>query len=145
MRVSRMLKSGSPLNAADNQALFYSMKLVSDRSMSALSCSLYESLKLVMTTLERTGQFSVDMMAAYTLIALYEFGQAIYPAAYLTVGNCVRIGCILGFHDKRKATQVLPRAGICRAASCIDRLIDLEQTPGLRWRSDGGSGGQCSY
>ena len=36
------------------------------------------------------------MLQAAVLIAVYEVGHAIYPAAYLTIGACARYGTMLG-------------------------------------------------
>jgi hypothetical protein len=39
---------------------------------------------------------SIHVLQAGILITFYELGQAIYPAAYLSVGSCARYGLALG-------------------------------------------------
>lgn len=46
--------------------------------------------------METSGNLSLRILQAGILIALYETGHAIYPAAYLSVGACVRYGIALG-------------------------------------------------
>lgn len=57
---------------------------------------LYQIAKKYYFELEATGAFSIHILQAAVLIAIYEIGQAIYPAAYLTVGACARYGYVLG-------------------------------------------------
>ena len=45
---------------------------------------------------EAAGVLSIHMLQAGILISFYEMSQAIYPAAYLTVGACARYGLALG-------------------------------------------------
>jgi hypothetical protein len=45
---------------------------------------------------EGCGVLSLQVLQASLLIALFEVGHAIYPAAYLTVGACARYGIALG-------------------------------------------------
>lgn len=58
--------------------------------------SLYQIVKRYYFEVEATGTFSIHILQAAVLIAVYEICQAIYPAAYLTVGACARYGCVLG-------------------------------------------------
>ncbi|KAH7121582.1 putative fungal-specific transcription factor [Dactylonectria macrodidyma] len=44
---------------------------------------------------ETYGPLSTQVLQAGILIAVYELGQSIYPAAYLTVGACARYGLAL--------------------------------------------------
>lgn len=64
-------------------------------------------MKSAILNLEQYASFSTNFLAAYALIALHELGQGIYPAAYITIGNLARIFYAIGFHDRRKATQML--------------------------------------
>lgn len=111
LRVSRLLRSGTSISAADTQALLQCMMLLSENQGLQLQSKRYEAVKSVIGFLERRGQYCVDFLAAYTLLALYEVGHALYPEAYMSVTACVRICCVIGVHDRRKATQVIPRAG----------------------------------
>lgn len=56
----------------------------------------YLAAKRFHAALEITGPFSPQVLQAALLIALYEYGHAIYPAAYLTIGSCARYGISSG-------------------------------------------------
>ncbi|KAL7952122.1 hypothetical protein V8C42DRAFT_306210 [Trichoderma barbatum] len=58
--------------------------------------ALYKATKDFYTQVEATGIMSVCILQSAILIAVYEIGHAIYPAAYLTVGACARYGIALG-------------------------------------------------
>ncbi|KAK7750339.1 hypothetical protein SLS62_007747 [Diatrype stigma] len=66
---------------------------------------LYRIAKRYHHEAETAGVQSIYVLQAGILIALYELGQAIYPAAYLTVGACARYGLALGI-DKLSLTPV---------------------------------------
>lgn len=58
--------------------------------------AMYRTAKQFYLDVETAGIMSVHVLQASVFIALYEMGQAIYPAAYLTVGVCARYGIALG-------------------------------------------------
>ncbi|KAL7935666.1 hypothetical protein V8C35DRAFT_297890 [Trichoderma chlorosporum] len=58
--------------------------------------ALYKTAKKYHSEIEMEGIMSLQSLQATIFIALYEIGQAIYPAAYLTVGTCARYGIALG-------------------------------------------------
>ena len=64
----------------------------------------YMAAKYFMLEANLAGMFTVQLLQAALLIALYELGHAIYPAAYLTVGACARYGLALGI-DKRRTSD----------------------------------------
>lgn len=66
---------------------------------------LYRIAKRFHHEAETAGMQSIYVLQAGILIALYELGQAIYPAAYLTVGACARYGLALGI-DKLSLAPV---------------------------------------
>ncbi|OQV03459.1 Fungal specific transcription factor domain-containing protein [Cladophialophora immunda] len=41
------------------------------------------------------GHLSLPLLQGMILISIYELGHAIYPAAYMSIGNCVRLGLAL--------------------------------------------------
>ncbi|KPI37930.1 uncharacterized protein AB675_3015 [Cyphellophora attinorum] len=49
---------------------------------------------------------SLTLLQATALMAIYEIGHGIWPAAILTVGNAVRLGHIMGLHDRDNAHQL---------------------------------------
>ncbi|KAM0259706.1 hypothetical protein ACHAQJ_003140 [Trichoderma viride] len=75
--------------------LVLSMKLSYTRG-TALDPQLYEAVKLFHFKLETSGVLSVLVLQASILIALYELGQSIYPAAFLSIGACARYATALG-------------------------------------------------
>lgn len=111
MRLFRALSSDTPITSADTQVLLHAMRLNTERPPETLS-SDYTATKNVLFSLEQSAQFSTNFLAAYALLALFELGHGIYPAAYFTVGNLARVFYALGFHDRRNATQMLRRSGI---------------------------------
>lgn len=58
--------------------------------------TLYKMVKEFYAEIEATGIMSVCILQSALLIAVYEIGNAIYPAAYMTVGSCARYGVALG-------------------------------------------------
>jgi hypothetical protein len=72
----------------------------------AAETSLYDSVKRFFHEVESAGFLSIHVLQAGILIALYELGQAIYPAAYLTVGVCARHGLALGVNKFALASNV---------------------------------------
>ncbi|KAL1868430.1 hypothetical protein VTK73DRAFT_3696 [Phialemonium thermophilum] len=69
---------------------------------------LYDQVKKCLGLAEAAGVVSVRLLQATLLLALFEIGQALYPAAYFRVSHCASIGHAMGIHDRRNATQLLP-------------------------------------
>ncbi|KAH9204335.1 hypothetical protein DL95DRAFT_398601 [Leptodontidium sp. 2 PMI_412] len=57
----------------------------------------YLAAKRLHAELAEGGGFSTQVLQSGVLIALYEYGHAIYPAAYLSIGACARYGISAGF------------------------------------------------
>lgn len=66
-----------------------------DGSDKSLDHGLYKMAKRYHYEVEALGLLSIHVLQANTLIALYDLGQCIYPAAYLTVSACARYGMAL--------------------------------------------------
>lgn len=64
--------------------------------------SLYRLAKSFYSEVEGTESLSVQVLQAAVCIALFEIGNAIYPAAYLTVGACARYGTAMGLDKINK-------------------------------------------
>lgn len=64
--------------------------------------NLYHNAKRLHFEMEASGVLSLRVLQAGILIALYELGQAIYPAAYLTVGSCARYATAIGVDKLRE-------------------------------------------
>jgi hypothetical protein len=65
----------------------------------------YHAVKNFSYEVESASFLSIHVLQAGILIALYELGQAIYPAAYLTVGDCARYGLALGINEFAPASN----------------------------------------
>jgi hypothetical protein len=64
--------------------------------------AMYHNAKRLHFEMETAGVLSLRVLQAGILLALYEVGQAIYPAAYLTVGSCARYGIAIGVDKLRE-------------------------------------------
>jgi len=96
----------------DLALLFLCMKLITSRPQDGIESSqhpIYVSAKRFIALLEATGAATLLMLQANILVAWYEYGQAIYPAAYMTAGWCVRYGNMLGISGSKHATDLLGR------------------------------------
>ncbi|KAJ4263275.1 hypothetical protein NW764_016128 [Fusarium oxysporum] len=69
---------------------------------------VYAVAKRCYAYMEANAIVSVKVLQAYLLVGLYEIAHAIYPAAYLTIGGCSRLGHALGIHDRKRAAQLMP-------------------------------------
>lgn len=97
---------------SDMALLFLAMRLACSEISDGMppQTQLYIDVKSFYTFVESQNGFTIQLIQAGQLISLYEMGHAIYPAAYLTVGNCARVGHAMGLHAALKDTpQVLPR------------------------------------
>jgi hypothetical protein len=66
----------------------------------------YLAGKQYLSELEGAGVFTVPMLQGRVLIALYEFGHGIYPAAYMSIGNCAAQAFALGLGSEREVEGV---------------------------------------
>lgn len=64
---------------------------------------LYYAAKHFHLDLEGEGTFSILILQAGVLLALYEIGHGIYPAAFLTIGACARYAHALGINVSKTA------------------------------------------
>lgn len=96
----------------DLALLFLSMKLVTSRPQDGIESShnqIYMSAKRFLAMMEASGTVSMLVLQAGLLIFWYEYGQAIYPAAWMSAGWCVRFGNMLGISGHASATPLLNR------------------------------------
>jgi len=92
---------------------------------------LYHAVKHFHLQVEGSSIFSLPVLQAAVLIALYELGHAIYPAAYLSVGACARyahaldINCSGSLQTTRVLTlvEVEERRKTWWAIVILDRLV----------------------
>lgn len=89
---------GIPAQGAgpDLALLILAMKLLVSLPGDIPDNSLYRLLKSFVADLERHGTISLIYLQSLILISVYEYGHAIYPAAWMTVGACARYVHALG-------------------------------------------------
>lgn len=106
--------------------------------------ALYHTIKHFY--LEVEGSFSLLVLQAGILVALYELGHGIYPAAFLSIGQCARYAHALGINTSHAvpATRVLTlveveeRRRVWWAIVILDRYVVPSDQ--IRWQDiDNGS------
>lgn len=65
-----------------------------------MSDSLYLHAKLMLSAVQSKTTFSIPMLQAQLLLALYESSHSMPQQAYMTVGNCCQISQAFGWHTK---------------------------------------------
>lgn len=105
------MQEPSALGSADFQLLLHAMHLDHGSHYTIGRAAFYQTFKTTLFVIEQSARFSTNFLAAHILLALHEIGHGIFPAAYLTLGSVARLFCALGLHDRKKATQILPRPG----------------------------------
>ncbi|KAJ5970091.1 uncharacterized protein N7479_000009 [Penicillium vulpinum] len=90
---------------------------------------LYNSTKHFYLNVE--GSFSILTLQAGVLVALYELGHGIYPAAFLSIGTCARYAHALGINVSRTVpirrvltlVEVEERRRVWWAIVILDRFV----------------------
>ena len=77
-------------------------------SVDSMISSLYALAKTGINQLETLRCCSIDTIQSMLLIALYEMGHGIYPAASISMASCARAARNLGLHKIRS----VPLSGI---------------------------------
>lgn len=70
------------------------------------SNSAYLKVKHYSFVAEAGGAITVRLIQTIVLLALYEFGHGIHPAAYLTIGQAVRLATMVGLQSQKQAKQL---------------------------------------
>jgi hypothetical protein len=96
---------------ADNTLLLFCMKLCTQtkQDLSAanpLETDFYNVAKQCCFYAESGGFISLSLVQSLVLLAVYELGHAIYPAAYLTIGRASRLAGVIGLHSRKHARQL---------------------------------------
>lgn len=133
----------------DLALLFLCMKLIVSRPQDGIESSqspIYVSAKRFLALLEATGAVSLLVLQASLLIVWFEYGQAIYPAAWMSVGWCVRYANLLGINGHPEATQLLGRTVTYQFPLLVktDLLIEYKEYVDRIRREEEGLVG-CSY
>ncbi|KAL7953163.1 hypothetical protein V8C34DRAFT_321492 [Trichoderma compactum] len=94
----RVLNPLAPRRPA-NTLLVASMKLLATPlEDEGPRCGAYYAIKNSPLEAEHSCVLELRVLQAIILVAVYEIGHSIYPAAYLPVGYCIRYGSALGIH-----------------------------------------------
>jgi hypothetical protein len=65
----------------------------------------YYTIKSSLVEAEMAGALSFRILQAWVLLCVYEFGHAIYPSAFLSIGACVRYAVALGLNLNETTAQ----------------------------------------
>ncbi|KAH8703165.1 putative fungal-specific transcription factor [Talaromyces proteolyticus] len=95
--------------------------------------SLYKTIKHFYLELEGSSTLSILILQAGVLLAFYELGHAIYPAAYLSIGACARYAHALGINASGKLNkgrvvtlvEVEERRRVWWAIVILDRFVSV--------------------
>jgi hypothetical protein len=108
----KRINISSPLwdNSPESTFLCLAMVLVAWQPTDGLPMTrnyLYFSAKQLCAQLENAGVASLSYLQALLLMALYEYGHGIYPAAWMTVGHCVRYADFIGLPSYKESNSML--------------------------------------
>lgn len=68
----------------------------------------YLAAKRLLVDAESAGLLTLPILQAIVLVAIYELGHGIYPAAYITIGTCARYGTALGIDRQQQSDTGSP-------------------------------------
>lgn len=85
--------------------LLAAMKMITSAAGSPFGNRLYRIVKGYLTVLEDSGFLTLGVLQAAILITLYEIGHGIYPAAYMSIGRCARLGHMMGLHGNSSISK----------------------------------------
>lgn len=114
-RTAFMERILNPLGSAWpwNIVLLAAMKLLTTAPSGPTPRStFYTTLKANVAAAVDSGLLELRIFQAMLLIAAYEMGHGIYPAAYMTVGTCFRYGNALGLGRSIEKGAGCPRSNI---------------------------------
>ncbi|KAK6595323.1 fungal specific transcription factor domain-containing protein [Botrytis cinerea] len=94
---------------------------------------LYQAIKHYCLEVETSNVPSLPILQAEILIALYEMGHGIYPAAYLTIGACARYAYALGINCNKRLNvrrvltmvEMEERRRVWWAIVILDRFVSI--------------------
>ncbi|KAJ3455813.1 hypothetical protein MRS44_017295 [Fusarium solani] len=108
----KRIELGIPLrnSGPDLAMLFLAMRLVTSPPGDCPSAMpLYSLSQKFLALFESSGGVSIFCLQAMILVALYEYSQAIYPAAWMTVGACARYADLLGITSDREDWDLMDK------------------------------------
>lgn len=92
------LCSSSP---ADYTAMCLCMHLVQQTpvvGVDSMQSQLYVMVKSIISLMEATGYTTLDALQCRIIVAFYEMGHGIYPAAAISIGGCARLAIAIGLN-----------------------------------------------
>lgn len=98
---------------ADFVCLILNMRLLNRPYPHTQSESLYSTCKSSIAFLEAQTISSIYVILANLLLAAYEVGHAIYPAAALSIAHCARLVEISGVDYDAESIYLLPKPRTC--------------------------------
>lgn len=111
IRMKRVLSRTRNSIRADTAFLLSCMKLllyIPKDGSNPETYHVYAAVKEFNLQLEIAGLHSLMAVQGGLLIAVYEIGHGIYPAAYTTVAQCARQGISLGIHNQEAPQYLQP-------------------------------------
>ncbi|KAK0630123.1 hypothetical protein B0T17DRAFT_589721 [Bombardia bombarda] len=134
MSLGISLGEGGP----DLAMLFLAMKLVTAHPVEGTPCAatpMYTAAKRFLALLESSGNVSLPHLQSMILVALYEFGHGIYPAAWMSISACSRYAEFVGIPAFKESslmlgsvatwTEVEERRRVWWAVYILDRAVCL--------------------
>nr|POE63698.1 hypothetical protein CFP56_04601 [Quercus suber] len=123
-------------NRADVVLLSLALKLIATLPLPGVRnprTPLYNAIKQFYLEVETSSILSIQVLQAGVLIALYELGHGIYPAAFLSIGACARYAHVmgLGFRGGTSVNKVLTllefeeRRRVWWAIVILDRFVSI--------------------
>lgn len=109
----------------DLLALLHSMKLLVQPQGDNGTSAEYATTRQMISLVESQGTVSLRLLQAVLLLSFYEMANGIYPAAYLSVGHCARLGHAMGIHDRRNAPQMLQPSSVCNGRAFFKHDLRL--------------------
>lgn len=93
----QLLLSRLTQKKAETYLLVLTMKLLASTPQEPV-CNLYSLAKQLHSRIIDNGVMSLLVTQAGILIAMYELGHGIYPAAYMSIAQCARYATAQGIH-----------------------------------------------
>ncbi|RDW59266.1 hypothetical protein BP5796_12190 [Coleophoma crateriformis] len=108
-RLIQSIQAAHPIEASGISLVLLCMRLAVDDpqpGLSAARSTLYKTARNHLNNVEEELPTSLHVFQSLILVALYEVGHGIFPAAYLTIGRAARMAILRGAHDRNNATQL---------------------------------------
>ncbi|KAL6809509.1 fungal-specific transcription factor domain-containing protein [Trichoderma camerunense] len=137
LRIYRVLNGPPGILDSDMVILSLAMKMHCQprKEYDLVRTEMYTLVKQGCLEAEQNNVLSVKLLQAFLLVVLYEIGNAIYPAAYLTIGHCARLGYAMGIHNRLNAPQMFSqpvswaeaeeRRRVWWAVIVLDRFVNI--------------------